>query len=68
MLNKYSYYHKLGIEQITLSYIEKCEAQINPQFKAIDDIAEFNQLKVLHAMQENKLSDICFTTSFDNSG
>lgn len=60
MLNKYSYYHKLGIEQITLSYIEKCEAQINPQFKAIDDIAEFNQLKVLHAMQENKLSDIHF--------
>ncbi|GAB6109164.1 methionine gamma-lyase family protein [Fusibacter bizertensis] len=60
MLNKYSYFQKLGIALDTISFIEQCEQDIKTQFNAIDDIAEFNQLKVLHAMQENRLSDIHF--------
>lgn len=60
MLNKYSYYQKLGVTLDTISFIERCELEIKPQFNTIDDIAEFNQLKVLHAMQVNRLSDIHF--------
>ena len=60
MLSKYSYYEKLGVGQDVVKYVESCETRILSQFKQIDDIAEYNQLKVLHAMQENRLSDIHF--------
>ncbi len=60
MLSKYSYYEKLGVAQDVVKYVESCETRILSQFKQIDDIAEYNQLKVLHAMQENRLSDIHF--------
>jgi len=60
MLNKYSFYDKLGVNQEVVNYIESCEKNITNQFKAIDDIAEYNQLKVLHAMQTNRISDIHF--------
>lgn len=60
MLNKQNYYERLGVNLNVLNYVEDCENQITNQFKAIDDIAEYNQLKVLHAMQINKLSDIHF--------
>lgn len=60
MLNKYSYYEKLNVKLDVVKYIEKCESNITSRFQAIDDIAEYNQLKVLHAMQSNRISDIHF--------
>ena len=60
MLNKYSYYDKLGVSQNVVKYVEQCEQNIASTFSKIDDIAEYNQLKVLHAMQENRISDIHF--------
>ena len=36
-----------------------CE-ELKERFDAIDAIAEYNQLKVIHAMQKNRVSDACF--------
>ena len=60
MLNKYTYYNHLGVNSNVVSFVETCEVKIENRFKEIDDIAEYNQLKVLHAMQQNRLSDIHF--------
>jgi cystathionine beta-lyase family protein involved in aluminum resistance len=42
------------------SLIGEAEKSVISQFEAIDTVAEINQLKVLKAMQEHKLSDIHF--------
>lgn len=60
MRNKYDFYEKFGIEKKVVAFIESNESTINESYKKIDDIAEYNQLKVLHAMQMHKLSDIHF--------
>lgn len=60
MLNKYSYYAKLGVDESIVKRVEASEREIYGRFEEIDAVAEYNQLKVLHAMQENKLSDIHF--------
>lgn len=60
MRTKYDFYEKFGIEKKVVQFIESNESTINDSFKKIDDIAEYNQLKVLHAMQMHKLSDIHF--------
>ncbi len=60
MLNKYDYYEKLGVSIDVVKYVESCEKNILNRFEQIDDIAEYNQLKVLHAMQANRISDIHF--------
>lgn len=60
MHTKYDYYEKFGIDKQVVQYVESNEITIRSLFSKIDDIAEFNQLKVLHAMQQHKLSDIHF--------
>lgn len=60
MISKYDYYETLGVSLDVVSTVENCEKKIQNQFKKIDDIAEYNQLKVLHAMQINRISDIHF--------
>ncbi|MDW7662456.1 MAG: methionine gamma-lyase family protein [Bacillota bacterium] len=60
MASKYDFYETLGVSLDVVSIIEKSEKKIQNQFKKIDDIAEYNQLKVLHAMQINRISDMHF--------
>lgn len=60
MLNKYDYYEKLGVLAEVVRFVEEGEKVVSDKFNQIDDVAEYNQLKVLHAMQLNKLSDIHF--------
>ncbi len=60
MLNKYTMYGELGVSEQVVAFVETAEAKISDAFKAIDDIAEYNQLKVLSALQSNKISDIHF--------
>lgn len=49
-----------GINKDIISLCEKVENEIKDKFVEIDNILEYNQLKVLNAMQKNKLSDIHF--------
>lgn len=49
-----------SINKDLISFCEKVESEIKDRFVDIDNILEYNQLKVLSAMQKNRLSDIHF--------
>ncbi|HHT50220.1 MAG TPA: hypothetical protein GXZ78_01950 [Eubacteriaceae bacterium] len=52
-----------SIDQSILNFCEKIEREISGNFNKIDEIKEYNQLKVLHAMQEIGLGDRHFSYS-----
>ena len=54
-----SIYRTLGIEDATLAFGEEVLATLHERFEEIDKIAEYNQLKVLKAMQECHVSEAC---------
>lgn len=56
-------YKQLGISEKVLSFGEKIEAELKERFEEIDGIAEMNQLKVLYALQKNRVSAECFNQS-----
>ncbi len=56
-------YRNLGISENVLSFTAAVEAALKPRFEAIDARAEYNQLKVLKAMQDNRVSDIHFAAT-----
>ncbi|MCC8068040.1 MAG: methionine gamma-lyase family protein [Clostridiales bacterium] len=56
-------YQSLGISREVYDYSEKILSGLNDRFRKIDDIAEFNQLKVIKAMQDARVSAECFETS-----
>ena len=56
-------YREFGISDETLKLAADCEAGLRDIFAEADRIAEYNQLKVLHAMQKNRVSEECFRTS-----
>lgn len=56
----YEMYKQLGISKEVLDYGNKIEQLISDRFKSFDRIAELNQIKVLHAMQKNNVSEACF--------
>ena len=51
------------IDKNVLDYALKCEKEVENKFDEIDRITEYNQLKVLKAMQKNKLSDAHFVST-----
>ena len=53
------YYEKLGISREVLAFGEQIVESLRDRFAAIDDTAECNQLKVIQAMQENRVSEAC---------
>ncbi len=53
-------YQTMGISPAVYAYGEKAIRRLEERFAAIDQIAEHNQAKVLHAMQKNKVSAACF--------
>lgn len=53
-------YRNLGIDQKVYDFGSAIEADLKDRFDGIDRIAEFNQLKVLHAMQKNRVCAECF--------
>lgn len=53
-------YEMLGISKSVLEFGTKIEASLKERFEEIDKTAEFNQLKVIKAMQDNRVSDIHF--------
>lgn len=56
-------YREMGISAEVFDYCEKICQSLEDRFKRVDEIAEINQLKVLKAMQKNKVSDIHFAAS-----
>ncbi len=56
-------YRQLGISEEVCAYGMRVEKELLGRFEEIDRIAEFNQIKVLGAMQENRVSAECFQTT-----
>ena len=54
---------KYNINDKVLKLYETAMNDIQDQFKILDDIREFNQLKVLNAFQEERISEAHFTNS-----
>ena len=52
-------YKALGISDAVVDFGEKILSNLEERFKKIDENAEYNQLKVLKAMQDNKVSEAC---------
>ncbi|UWP59444.1 aminotransferase class I/II-fold pyridoxal phosphate-dependent enzyme [Ruminococcus gauvreauii] len=63
MYSRQELYRSLGIEQTVYDFGEQIQRELKPRFEAIDDVAEYNQLKVIRAMQENRVSEACFVSS-----
>ena len=56
-------YKELGLSEKVIEYGSKIEEELKTRFAEIDAIAELNQLKVLKAMQKNRVSAECFNQS-----
>ena len=56
-------YSEMGISPAVYAYGEQVLAKISDRFAAIDQIAEYNQAKVLSAFQKNRVSATCFAAS-----
>lgn len=53
-------YETLGISKEVYEFGNRVEKELKPRFQKMDEIAQYNQLKVLHAMQENHVNEACF--------
>lgn len=58
-----SMYSKFNIDKRILSFSDKVIESLSDRFKKIDEIAEYNQLKVIKAMQDAKVDYECFNAS-----
>ena len=56
-------YESLGVSRAVYEYGERVLEELKPRFAEIDRTAEYNQTKVLAAMQKNKLSAGCFAAT-----
>lgn len=59
----FSMYSKLNISKEVFDFCNQIEDQLLNRFKEVDNIAELNQLKVLHGMQQNRVSDTHFAAT-----
>ena len=57
--NRQEMYAQLGISKEVYEYGETIEQDLKARFARIDEIAEYNQLKVVKAMQEAKVQEAC---------
>ena len=56
-------YQQMGVSPAVYAYGEKTIAALQERFAEIDRVAEYNQAKVLHAMQKNRVSAACFAAT-----
>ena len=56
-------YQSMGISEKVYNFGKEILAGLKERFEVIDEVAEFNQMKVLNAMQECKVSDVHFAAT-----
>ena len=65
-------YEGLGISRSVYEYGEKILAELRPRFDGIDQVAEYNQAKVVAAMQKNRVNATHFAATtgygYDDEG
>lgn len=55
------FYNNMGIDWKLLDLSKNILVKLKERFEHVDEIAQYNQLKVLKAMQDNRVSDSHFT-------
>ena len=62
-------YQEMGISKAVYDYCDKIWNSLKPRWEEIDILSEYNQLKVIHAMQKNQVSEACLlgTTGYGYS-
>ena len=60
MLDTKNMYKDLGISEEVYNFGKEIEEKLQERFAKIDQVAEYNQLKVVHAMQECRVDESCF--------
>lgn len=72
MTNSNNMYEELGISAKVLAFGEETLKELSERFEKIDRIAEYNQAKVLAAMQKNRVSATHFAATtgygYDDAG
>lgn len=58
-----SMYESLGLSKEVYDYCETVLCDLKERFHKIDEIAEYNQMKVLRAMQNNHVSEMHFAST-----
>lgn len=58
-INLTDQYTKFGITEEVVKFGEEILESLKERFQKIDEVAECNQLKVVQAMQENRVSEAC---------
>ena len=53
-------YNQLGVSDKVYAFGEEILASLRERFEAIDQVAEYNQGKVIHALQKNRVNVGCF--------
>lgn len=56
-------YRELGISDEVREFGRKTEESLRDRFREFEETAEYNQLKVIRAMQENRVNEGCFNNS-----
>ncbi len=56
-------YNGMGISDAVYNYGENALKKLEARFAAIDQVAEYNQAKVISAMQKNRVSAACFAAT-----
>ena len=56
-------YNTMGISPAVYTYGERALENLKERFAQIDQIAEYNQAKVISAMQKNRVSAACFAAT-----
>ena len=59
-------YEEMGISKEVYLFGKKIEDELKERFAAIDATAEYNQMKVIDAMQKNRVSAECFLCDIRN--
>lgn len=62
-MNLSSIYESMGISPEVLAFGEKTVEKLKVRFESIDRVAEYNQAKVLYAMQKNRVDTTCLIAS-----
>ncbi len=62
-MNKEAVYEEMGIDKKIIDFCQEVERSLKQRFEKIDEIAEINQMKVIRAMQQNKVSEAHFAAS-----
>ena len=61
MISLVEQYKLFGISKEVLAFSEEILSSLKKRFEEIDENAEYNQLKVVHAMQECSVSEACLS-------